>query len=91
MASAAQIEAIRQNAQKSTGPVTPEGKAKSGRNSIRHGILSRIIPIDAPGYRELLAGLYTSLMPQDELQRMMVDQIAITTMRQIEVKIGFVL
>jgi len=81
MASAAQIEANRKNAQKSTGPVTPEGKAKSGRNSIRHGILSRIIPIDAPGYRELLVGLYTSLKPQDELQRMMVDQIAITTMR----------
>ena len=81
MASAAQIEANRKNAQKSTGPVTPEGKAKSGRNSIRHGILSRIIPIDAPGYRELLDGLYTSLTPQNELQRMMVDQIAITTMR----------
>jgi len=81
MASAAQIEANRKNAQNSTGPITPEGKAKSGRNSIRHGILSRIIPIDAPGYRELLVGLYTSLKPQDELQRMMVDQIAITTMR----------
>jgi hypothetical protein len=81
MASAAQIEANRTNAQKSTGPVTQEGKAKSGRNAIRHGILSRVIPMDAPGYRELLVGLYTSLKPQDELQRMLVDQIAITTMR----------
>jgi hypothetical protein len=81
MASAAQIEANRKNAQKSTGPVTPEGKAKSGRNSIRHGLLSRVIPIDAPGYRELLDGLYTSLTPQNELERMLVDQIAITTMR----------
>ena len=81
MASAAQIEANRKNAQNSTGPVTQEGKAKSASNAIRHGILSRIIPIDAPGYRELLVGLYTSLKPQDELQRMMVDQIAITTMR----------
>ena len=75
MASAAQIEANRKNAQKSTGPVTPEGKARSGRNSIRHGLLSRVIPIDAPGYRELLDGLYTSLTPQNELERMLVDQI----------------
>jgi hypothetical protein len=81
MASAAQIAANRKNAQKSTGPVTPEGKAKASRNSIRHGILSRVIPMDALGYRELLDGLYTSLTPQNELQRMMVDQIAITTMR----------
>jgi hypothetical protein len=81
LASAAQIEANRRNAQKSTGPVTPEGKAKSGRNAIRHGMLCRIIPMDAPGYQELLDGLYTSLTPQNELQRMMVDQIAITTLR----------
>src|SRR5689334_18180340 len=81
MASAAQIEANRKNAQKSTGPVTQEGKGKSRRNSIRHGLLSRVIPIDAPGYRELLDGLYTSLTPQNELERMLVDQIAITTMR----------
>jgi len=81
MASAAQIEANRKNAQMSTGPVTPQGKARSGRNAIRHGLLSTVIPINAPGYQELLVGLYTSLTPQNELQRMMVDQIAITTMR----------
>jgi len=86
MASAAQIEANRKTAQKSTGPVTPEGKAKSGRNAIRHGMLCRIIPFDAPGYRELLDGPYTSLTPQNELQHMMVDQITITTITTI----GFV-
>ena len=81
MATTAQILANHANCQRSTGPKTPEGKAKSSRNAIRHGLLSTIIPIDAPGYRELLVGLYTSLKPQDELQRMMVDQIAVTTMR----------
>ena len=38
-------------------------------------------PAIETGYRELLDGLYTSLTPQNELQRMMIDQIAITTMR----------
>lgn len=36
--SSRKIEANRRNAQRSTGPKTPEGKAKSSKNSITHGI-----------------------------------------------------
>jgi hypothetical protein len=40
MASPAQINANRQNAQHSTGPRTPEGKARSAANSLKDGFHS---------------------------------------------------
>jgi hypothetical protein len=40
MATKRQIEANRRNAKKSTGPRTAEGKAKSSRNSLIHGLES---------------------------------------------------
>jgi len=41
MTSEAQILANRRNAQKSTGPRTPEGKAIISQNAIKHGLLAR--------------------------------------------------
>ena len=40
MATQAQIEANRANAQKSTGPKTEEGKTKSALNHLSHGFTS---------------------------------------------------
>jgi hypothetical protein len=43
MATQAQIDANRQNAQLSTGPTTPEGKAASSKNSNKHGLSGKTI------------------------------------------------
>ncbi len=51
MASEAQIQANRANAQKSTGPRTPEGKAVASQNAVTHGFLARetVIPGEDAG------------------------------------------
>lgn len=41
MATEAQILANRRNAQKSTGPRTPQGKAAVSQNAVKHGLLAR--------------------------------------------------
>ncbi len=40
MASASQINANRENAKKSSGPTTEEGKQTSSRNALKHGLAS---------------------------------------------------
>jgi hypothetical protein len=46
MSSLRQIEANRRNARLSTGPITEEGKKKSRRNAVRHGLTAETV-IDA--------------------------------------------
>src|SRR6266436_2439132 len=56
MPTEAQINANRLNAQKSTGPITPEGKARSSLNALKSGIdaWSHIIPGEDPAEVECL-------------------------------------
>jgi hypothetical protein len=84
MASAAQILANRQNAQRSSGPKTPEGKNAASRNTTRHGLTSKQIVIpgeDAAVYEQLRQGLHDTHQPVGEAERILVDQIAANAWR----------
>src|SRR5882724_11319377 len=60
MATPAQINANRANAQKSTGPRSPEGKSASRFNALQHGLDAKsvIIPGEDPAEYEQLAQDY---------------------------------
>ncbi len=75
--------ANRANAQRSTGPRTPQGKTRSSLNALRHGILARAAfnpTIDGKERRaefeEIVAGLAQEFQPATASEHMMVQQLA---------------
>ena len=80
MATINQINANRQNAQKSTGPKTQAGKDRSRFNGLVHGLRaeSLIIPgEDQSKFDEHLERLSNAWNPQDEMEEGLVEQIAV--------------
>ena len=78
MATLKQIEANRRNAQKSTGPRTPEGKAVSRFNAFKHGLHaeSLVIPGEDPAELETLAQEYfEEYQPSTPTQRHYVQRL----------------
>ena len=81
MATQAQIIANHANAQKSTGPKTPEGKAASSANSTKHGLSGafRVLPHeDQEDFDELLDDLIKEHEPASCHQVYLVEQLAKT-------------
>ena len=78
MATEAQIEANRWNAQKSTGPRTAEGKAVVSRNAITHGLLARAGVIPGEEVHEFAAHreeLRKQLRPGAPLEEVLAERI----------------
>jgi len=78
MATQKQLAANRLNAQKSTGPRSAEGKARSSMNALKTGIdaNSLIIQHESPGRLEALADeYYDRFQPTTPEQRMLVDTL----------------
>jgi hypothetical protein len=76
MATDKQNEANRQNAQKSTGPRSAEGKARSSMNHLTSGIYaaSALIPGEDPAGRQALSERYfAQCQPMTEQERHQVD------------------
>ena len=79
MSSQSQIDANRINAQKSTGPRTPEGKAKSRRNGLLHGLTAKTCMLDGEDPAELtdlVDKLSEKFNPQDTDEDFFIERMA---------------
>ncbi len=79
MATNAQINANRENAKQSTGPRTPEGKERSSKNALKHGLLAldSVIPGEDPADFDRHLTLYEDTYnPANCVERELVLQIA---------------
>src|SRR5713226_8115722 len=79
MLTAAKLAANRRNAQKSTGPRTPEGKARVRLNALKHGLTAKQAPItpeEAAEFDTLLADFRSDLRPTNPLEDSRVLEIA---------------
>lgn len=80
-----QLKANQTNAQKSTGPITIEGKQIVANNALKHGLFSKHLVLsneNPEDYQLLLDGLQTELNPVGTLEQSLVERIAVTLWRQ---------
>lgn len=88
MSTEKKMTANKANAEKSTGPRTDEGKEKSSRNSIKHGLFSQKVVItdgplkeDPEEFRNILLNLVKDTRPRNSIESMLVDRLASTFWR----------
>ena len=84
MATPAQIDANRRNAQHSTGPRTPQGKERSSRNATTFGLFcSRLLlPDEDPAELDALrTGIFQRLDPADTLEGVYAERVVAAAWR----------
>ena len=88
-AQAARAAQNRLNAQKSTGPRTPEGKRKSSRNALKHGLCSEspLLPHeDAATFNTIRREFEEDLKPTTTTQILLCDRITHLSMRLMRIQ-----
>ncbi len=86
-----QHEANLRNASRSTGPTTPEGKAAVCLNALRYGLRARslLLPGEDPAeFERLFAGLEADWRPQNQTERLLVEQMAIAQWKLARLETG---
>jgi hypothetical protein len=81
----ARAEASRKNGARSRGPKTPEGKARSAQNALKHGLRAQkyvVLPEeDAAEFADLETALIAELAPVGALQTMLARRVAVAAWR----------
>ena len=81
----ARAEASRRNGAKSRGPKTPEGKARSAQNALKHGLRAQkhmVLPSEnAAEFAELEAALMDELAPEGALQSALAQRVVAAVWR----------
>jgi hypothetical protein len=91
MATLKQFEANRRNAQKSTGPKTPEGKAAVSMNSLRHGLRARTVVLPGENreeFTQLCDDLEGEWQPQSRTEQFYLEQMAVSQWKLIRLEVG---
>lgn len=84
MASRAQIEANRRNAQKSTGPTSERGKGKIAGNALRHGLrAAKLVCFDETedDFLAFHAAQHAVFAPADAVEEQLVERISLCAWR----------
>jgi hypothetical protein len=79
MPSPLQYAANRLNAEKSHGPTSPQGRARSSINALRHGLTARVVVLpseDMDAYKAFSKQIVDSLDPQTPVERQFAHTIA---------------
>jgi hypothetical protein len=81
-----QMEASRLNGAKSHGPVTPEGKAISAQNNLRHGMLAKAILIEGESlekFYQFMQSLEATWLPVGLIENAFIETMALSQWRQM--------
>ena len=84
MISAKQLQANRNNAQKSTGPKTQEGRSRSRMNALRHGLTGQVTTMtdeDRAAHEQFSQALIKSLAPEGAMETQLAQRIATDSWR----------
>jgi len=82
MRSLRRVLASRANGAHSLGPVTPEGKARSSCNTLRHGLLAKFIVLsnESPaGFEELHDQFVNGFGPADGVENGLLEEMVATS------------